>query len=529
MSQVDLSHLAVERRQTGHGATIAPRRRWVVRYVLPLGLLLVFVGLLTWAARDSLLPATPVRVVPVVVTQAEVRQEGTPLFQAAGWVEPRPAPVVVSSLAPGMIEELLVVEGQSVRRGEPLARLLDTDARIELSDAQATLRLRAADVESAEAELEAAKLALANPLKLQSELAAAQSTLAQVDAQLDSLPAALQSARKQRELAQQNYDNKQFAGDAIAGRLLRQAEAELAEATATLEKLTIGQPILKRQRDALSRQVDALQSRLDLKLDQKQRLAAANAALKAAGARQSQAEVAVEAAELQLARMTVKAPFDGRVLSLAARPGMRLSGINPHSESGSSAVAVLYDPASLQVRVDVRLQDVPQVAVGLRARIETAAFPNGLQGRVVAVTSLADIQKNTLQVKVAVDDPPDLLRPEMLAQVTLLAPPRPTTESDDSEQPLRLLVPRPLVVQEEGGNYLWVADQQSSTAQRRTVTLGRAGTDELVEVVSGLTPTDKLISSDRQGLSEGQRIHIEEEEATPFVADAASGGESKRR
>ena len=58
-------------------------------------------ALFGWAARDSFLPAQSVTVTPVIVTRAEVQQEGTPLFQAAGWIEPRPTAVVVSSLATG--------------------------------------------------------------------------------------------------------------------------------------------------------------------------------------------------------------------------------------------------------------------------------------------------------------------------------------------------------------------------------------------------------------------------------------------
>ena len=76
-----------------------------------------------WSARDSFLPAQDVTVTPVIVSKAEIQQEGTPLFQAAGWVEPRPTPVIVSSLASGMVNEMLVVEGESVEKGQPLATL----------------------------------------------------------------------------------------------------------------------------------------------------------------------------------------------------------------------------------------------------------------------------------------------------------------------------------------------------------------------------------------------------------------------
>src|SRR5438105_5543699 len=37
----------------------------------------------------SLLPARPVSVLSVVTTSSDVQNEGTPIFQAAGWIEPR--------------------------------------------------------------------------------------------------------------------------------------------------------------------------------------------------------------------------------------------------------------------------------------------------------------------------------------------------------------------------------------------------------------------------------------------------------
>ena len=134
-SNVDLSQLAVERTTTSGPAVDGQSRRWFSRYLLPLGMALAFLGLLAWATRDSLLPAQPVTVIPVLVARAEIQQAGTPLFQAAGWVEPRPVATVVSSLADGVVEKLHVVEGQSIEQGEPIAHLLDTDARLRLREA----------------------------------------------------------------------------------------------------------------------------------------------------------------------------------------------------------------------------------------------------------------------------------------------------------------------------------------------------------------------------------------------------------
>ena len=120
-------------------------------------------GYFAWSARSSFLPAHEVTVTPVIVTRAEVQQAGTPLFQAAGWIEPRPTAVVVSSLAEGVVEEIYAVEGQYVERGKPVAKLFDTDAKLAVQQADANLRLCEADVRNAEATLAAAHTALENP------------------------------------------------------------------------------------------------------------------------------------------------------------------------------------------------------------------------------------------------------------------------------------------------------------------------------------------------------------------------------
>jgi HlyD family secretion protein len=513
MSNVDLSQLAVNREKDARGDSIKVKRRWITRYVFPLMILLMFVGLLGWAARDSVLPSTPVTVVPVIVAKAHVQQEGTPLFQAAGWVEPRPVTFVVSSLAEGVIRELNVVAGQRVRKGDVIARLIDVDARLALAGVRAELSLRVSDVAGARAELENAAVALKQPVQLQADLAEADSASAQVEAELSGFPAAIEAAQAKHTLAKENVERKQRAGDAIAGRVLRGAKTELTGHASTLKSLQARQPVLKRQHEALGRKRTALAEKLRLKLEEKRRVAEARAGVQAAEARQERAELAVEVAELRMKRMTIKSPMDGRVLSIEASPGKRVNGLAPHSEQGASAVVTMYDPQMLQIRVDVRLEDVPQVQLGQKARIETASAPDGLDGEVISVTSVADIQKNTLQVKVAVLNPPDVIRPEMLGQVMFLAPEL-KGKQEESKDRLRLLVPRQLVSGGEGASKVWVADQRARLAKHRTITLGRAGTEDLVEVTDGLTPTDKLISGGREGLRENERIRIASEDST---------------
>src|SRR5215470_16755672 len=81
-ANVDLRQLAVRREGTSPSAAV--RRRHLVTRYLPAAVVLGFLAVVGWAARDSLLPSRPVTVVPVLATRTEVRQAGMPLFQAAG-------------------------------------------------------------------------------------------------------------------------------------------------------------------------------------------------------------------------------------------------------------------------------------------------------------------------------------------------------------------------------------------------------------------------------------------------------------
>jgi multidrug efflux pump subunit AcrA (membrane-fusion protein) len=189
---------------------------------------------------------------------------------------------------------------------------------------------------------------------------------------------------------------------------------------------------------------------------------------------------------------------------------------------------MLYDPRMLQLRTDVPLDQVPRVRPGQPVKIETEAVPSGLEGEVLFKTAFTDLQKNTLDVKVAIKNPPADLRPDMLARCTYSAAPEPGTDKKASEQ-LRLLVPKPLVESGEGGSRVWIADQAAGQARPRTVKIGQAtGKGDLVEVLEGLTELDKLIVGGREGIKDGERITVTGEDTTQGVEATTQRGPSKK-
>ena len=130
-----------------------------------------------------------------------------------------------------------------------------------------------------------------------------------------------------------------------------------------------------------------------------------------------------------------------------------------------------------------------------------------IRGKVLFISSEADIQKNTLQVKVAIDNPPQFFKPEMLVDVTFLAP-RQSANQDASSQEMSLLVLKNLVFDEGGKSFIWVANRTKGVAEKTEVLLGQPGGNGMVEILSGLDVGSRLISSGGEGLIDGERVKV---------------------
>jgi len=397
-----------------------------------------------------------------------------------------------------------------LKAGEPIAHLVDADAKIALLAAEAELRLREAEVQQAKVAAPAARQRLEHPVHLEAACGEAAANLAKAETERANLPFQIRAAEARQALARSDLDVKLAAGGgAVPARVLAQAQSELAVAAAAVEELKHRQTSLDREIAALTQRRDAIRKQLALKTDETRQVEDTLAAVAMAEARACQSQSALAAARLRVSRLTIVAPQASRVLTLVGRPGKRVSGLDPNSMLDASTIAVLYDPHQLQVRADVPLDQVGKVVPGQPARIETEALPGKtLEGVVLQPTGQADVQKNTLQVKVAITDPPAVIKPDMLVRVTFLAPA--VSDGDQNKETTRLYVPRSLV---DSGSHIWLADA-SGVARSRSIKIGGSGHDDLVEVLDGLGPADKLIVAGRDRVRDGERIRIVGEDTT---------------
>lgn len=509
MAEVDIRQLAIDRQETT--SSLSVRRNWLSRYVIPGTIVLGFLGLVAWAAWDFLIPPRKVRVIPVVTSIAETRSEGTPLFNAAGWIEPRPTSIRVAALASGVVEKLLVVEDQEVSAGEPVAELVKEDAELAYQAAVANRELAEAELEKAAASLVAAKTRHQQPVHLEAEVARAQASLAKVGTMLKNLKYETERAESKLELAERNHQRNLQAGDSVSQFEIDTTESALETAKATVEELKERETSLKAEERALTSQVRATTTQLQLLADEIQAKDEAVAIVNAAKAKVAQQRVKEAEAKLRLSRMTIRAPVAGRIYQLIGLPGARVGeGIMTAMKShDGSSVVTMYQPAKLQIRVDVRFEDIPKVSLNQTVKINNPALTEPIEGKVLFISSEADIQKNTLQVKVSIEVPPSFFKPEMLVDVTFLAPP--TKPSDEVSQATKIFVARKFLFSSEDGDFVWVADRSEKRARKVFVTKGRPS-GPLVEIVKGLSIDARVISTGHENLRHGDRISIQGED-----------------
>ena len=469
----------------------APRSRslWI-----PFGILLGFAALFASVLRDKLLPAPEVEVVQVAVARiaatesrnvANTSDRQQVLFQAAGWIEPDPLPTRATALVNGIIDQVFVLEGEAVTNGQPLATLVDDDYRFELSQAKHALTILQAERAThfvRKDELQARLFAL------DAETTVARAKLAELEDEANRL-AALDS-------------------DIVPASEISQAKLKVLTQEAEIKSVQMEAPAIQAD---MSRH-DALLKQLDRRIEL--------------------ASVAIEQAALNLRRTRITSPITGRILRLFATPG-RKQMLNS-DQPDSTTVAVLYAPEKLQVRVDVALADAGALEVGMPARIRLDLLPDQvLTGRVTRIVGEADLQRNTLQAKVAIANPDPRLRPEMLARVEFLPPGRTARESDDAENStmdlgssngdrLTVFAPPECLHNREGSEATtWVVHQGEKTAAPRKVKLGSTQRHGWISIRDGLRPGDWLIVSPVDSLKPGQRIRIHRPDdpysASPWV------------
>jgi len=357
----------------------------------------------------------------VVVETADLIDSVT----ASGRVEPL-ARVAVMSRASGIIKELFVDEGDVVKEGQILAELDREQLEAQHAQNQAGLLAAEARVDAALARIEEAKVRVADP--------------------------------------------------------------ELAFLEKDVERLTelfADGNVSQKERDDVERAMVAARFRVDQ--------AKANLPILAAAVAESRAELAaalagLERGETALREATIRCPMDGVVLVRDKEVG---DGVSSILTAGGNATQLmtLGDLSKMHIEARVDEVDLGRIREEMPVLVTVDAFRGRvLEGFVQRIAPAGSIDDNgivTFEVRIAVEDPDGILRPDMTADAKLVL----------NKREGALVLPQTAIARGEGNT--WKADLvvgEGEAARTEAVTIELGLSDGLMtEILSGLSVGDRVL------------------------------------
>ncbi len=290
---------------------------------------------------------------------------------------------------------------------------------------------------------------------------------------------------------------------------LDQAEAELANAESSLKRLKELEPsrAVSRQQvedaDSLARArraaVNTQRQQYELVKagPRKEQIAAQRATVR-------QLEGGLAMAMIDLANTVIRSPLAATVLSRNVEVGEFVTTGFVGDRGAKGFVVSIADLNDLRVELDISQNDFAKVSPKQPCRIVTDAYPDKKYAGVVDLISPeANRQKATIQVRVKVLDPDELLKPDMNATVSFLSSRKPATTQAAATGPSadRPPIRVPATAIRDGAVFV----VENSKAVRRTVAVARSIGQE-VEVRQGLIGGEDLILSPPASLQDGARV-----------------------
>ena len=276
---------------------------------------------------------------------------------------------------------------------------------------------------------------------------------------------------------------------AATTRAVKENEVRLAEAKLTLGRMT-----------ALLKDAVVTQAEFDKSKAEYDSIDARIAAL------QSQVRVGEQQVALQktnLDNTIIRAPFSGVAVTKDAQPGEMVSPVSAGGGFTRTGICTIVDMRSLEIEVDVNESYINRVKRGQDVTAVLDAYPDWqIPAQVITMVPTADRQKATVLVRIGFKALDPRILPDMGVKVTFLR------EAGDTGTPAAApitLVPKAAIRAEGDARYVFIV--RGDVVERRAIKVG--GTDgDRVEVLAGLSSTDRVVISPPAELKDGAKVTV---------------------
>jgi len=196
-------------------------------------------------------------------------------------------------------------------------------------------------------------------------------------------------------------------------------------------------------------------------------------------------------ARLQLSYCSISAPFSGYITKKYLDQGSLVSS------GTSNSIFLLANISKLKIMVNVLEKDIPLLEGVKNVTIKADAYPNEeFTGVFKKMSQSVDLSTRTMPVEVDIENKGNVLKPGMFARVELVL--------DKHDNVIK--VPLQCVRKDEKGSFVFMVSSESS-AVKIYVTTG-IQSDNMVEIVTGLSDTDKVVTVGQELIKENSKVKI---------------------
>lgn len=201
------------------------------------------------------------------------------------------------------------------------------------------------------------------------------------------------------------------------------------------------------------------------------------------------AKYAYQNAEIQSAKMTVRAPFDGVIVELPYHTdGVKI-------DQGQTLLKVMqYD----QLLMDVKLPEKHLAEITMNQVVQIANYnvaKDTIYGKISQISPVINADTRTFQSVLQINNEKRLLRPGMFIKAYILSEKRDGT----------IVIPKETVISRQDGKVVFTVENGIATEKK--ITTGLESLD-VIEVVNGLKVNDRLVISGFETLRNKSKVSV---------------------
>ena len=192
----------------------------------------------------------------------------------------------------------------------------------------------------------------------------------------------------------------------------------------------------------------------------------------------AQAQAKVDLFNNRIWEATLRSPIQGQVIEINKEVGEMVQ------PSLSESVITLLPETPYEIEVDIYEEDVVKMDINNRVDISLIAFPDEtFPGKVISINPAEELIENVVYytATISFEDMPEGIRPGMTADLLI--------EIDSRENVL--IIPEDAILEKDGKSTVQI--YQAEKIEEREIEIGLIGSDEMVEVVSGLQEGEQVI------------------------------------